>query len=517
MQQLPSPKFVRSKIAGGIGWATVVGLFLTAILFPILLVGCGGCNGDSQNKTSTDQKPAGPTLTMSCPDRRLADILAPMAKVWAARVGGKVEFTATPMAATDQVDVGVMPFAELGEWADRGDLLPIPAALKEPGHPYQWSGVFAVYRGEPYAGWGSQLLSLPLAGDGFALVYRADLLADNPAKIEFQKQTRRSLLVPETWDDLADVAAFFSARDKRPSMPLLPTDPARLVNLFSRVAASYDRSALGETAPGGKDKDEGPIGESLAFQFHLRDGRPRIDSQSFRTAAGWLADLRQRNCVPADGPADPVAALTEGRAILAILSLDEIARLQGVNGRVDTRFGIAPVPGARATVDPKTGSSVLSSGNYIPYFAGGWIGVVRKRCPRPDAAFDLLAELGGPARSQELLAAAAGYGPFRDSHLDPARSIIWYGYGFDADQSKRLQQAMQNYVGKTIRNPTYGLRGPDHTALTNALADELKRVVAGAVLPNEAMKRVVTAWDKSTAGIPADKLTEWRRKAVGLY
>jgi ABC-type glycerol-3-phosphate transport system substrate-binding protein len=453
---------------------------------------------------------------MSCPDAVLADILGPLARVWAARVGGKVELTTAPMVPDDQVDIGAVRFADLGAWAERGDLVPVPASLKDASHPYQWSGVFAVYRSEPYAGWGDELFGLPLAGDGFVLVCNTDRFADQQAKFDFQRQTSRPLQAPTSWEDLATVAAFFAARDKRPSLPSLPTDPARLTDWFFRVATCYDRSSSGETsARGSTGQAAGPAGESLAFQFQVRDGQPRIGSISFTTAAEWLALLRQRGCVPTDGPTDPVAAVTEGRAVMAVLSLAEVARLRGTSREADRRFGIFPLPGSRSCVNASTGQLVPSTGNYVPYFAGGWIGVVRKRCSKPDAGFDLLAELGGPVRSAEVIA-ATGYGPFRDTHLDTTRPAMWYGYGFDADRTKALQEALQGYIGKAIRNPTYGLRGPDHLILTNVLADELKQIIAGNISPTDGMKRAAATWTKATAETAPAKLASWRRKAVGL-
>lgn len=471
------------------------GLGLVAIAVPVaaagLLFGCGGPADDARPKAA-DKPFAGAALTVGCPDARLAAVLGPMARAWAARTGATVEVL--PPAAADRAAVGVVPFADLGGPAARGELLPVPAALKEPAHPYQWSGVLAAYRGEPFAGWGSQVFGLPLAGDGAVLVYRADLFA------------RAKRAAPATWEDLADAAAFFAARDKKPSLPPLPTDPARLVALVSRVAACYDRPARGDATDGGAD--------TLAFQFRLDDARPRLDAPAFARAAGWLADLKTRGCV-GDGPPDPVAALVENRAVAAVLTFDELARLK-VGSKMDARYAAAPLPGTRGYADPKSGQLVAGGGaNFVPHFAGGWLGVVRKSCDAPDAAFDLLADLGGPVRSAELIA-ATGYGPFRDAHLDRDRPVVWLGYGFDPDGTKTLVDAARGFVGKAVRNPTYGLRGPDHAALTVALADELKTIAAGEVAPAAGLARVVEAWEKAGVGTPADTLKEWRRRAVGL-
>jgi ABC-type glycerol-3-phosphate transport system substrate-binding protein len=109
--------------------------------------------------------------------------------------------------------------------------------------------------------------------------------------------------------------------------------------------------------------------------------------------------------------------------------------------------------------------------------------------------------------------AATGYGPTRSAHLDRDRLVLWLGYGFDADRSKAFQDAAESYVAATVRNPAFGLRTPDHAALTAALAAELRRIAAGEAPPAEALARAAAAWEKES---PAGRERERRRRAVGL-
>src|SRR5206468_9779549 len=119
-----------------------------------------------------------------------------------------------------------------------------------------------------------------------------------------------------SWEDFAGAAAFFADRDKRPSLPRFTADRGRLVDLFSRVASCYDRPALTDTTAERKGEAADRT-QSLAFQFRLADGKPRIESAGFQAAARWLDGLNERKCLPSDGPADPARALAEDRAVLA--------------------------------------------------------------------------------------------------------------------------------------------------------------------------------------------------------
>lgn len=491
----------------------------------VAIAGCvllGGCRSAADSGPVAPAGPfAGNTVRFSCPDPRLAELLTPLARIWAHRTGATVEFV--PATGADAfpngADVGVVPFSAVGGLADRGQVLTVPPALKDPGHPYQWSSVIGAFRSDSYAGWGGRGFGLPVAGAAELVLLRSDRLSDPGVRKEFEGKFGRPPGPPATWEDYSDLAAYFAEKDKAPSLPPLPADPARLVGLVSRVAACYDRPAAGEspTARNPGVRDEPARREDRGFQFRADDGRPRLvePAAGWGPAAGWLAGLKARGCLPAAGDPDPVAALTAGRAVLAVVSLDDLRRLRIAAGKDLGKYTVAPLPGTRSYNDPATGKPAPATSNFVPYLSGGWLGVVRANSPHPEAAWDLLAELGGPARSQELIA-AGGYGPFRDGHLDRDRLTAWYGYGFDAERTKALQEAVRVAVGKGVRNPTFGLRAPDEAALTAAFGAELRRVAAGEVPPAEGLKRAAAAWEEAGKGVPAETLRGWRRKALGL-
>lgn len=56
-------------------------------------------------------------------------------------------------------------------------------------------------------GW---LLSLPRNIDVRLLYYRCDLFEDSSERANFQQATGRELRVPETWEELAQIAKFFT-------------------------------------------------------------------------------------------------------------------------------------------------------------------------------------------------------------------------------------------------------------------------------------------------------------------
>lgn len=486
------------------------GLILLGLAFAMLT----GCEPPPTPSGAAKKPFEGQKLTLSCPDAAFADAVTPMVKVWAARTGAEVAIRRTPMTATDDSDLGVIPSTYLGEWAEPGLLAPVPAKLRASDNPFQWFGLLPAY-GERLVEWGGQTVAVPLTGDGFLLVYRADRLADKTVVAEHQNRYKRAPAAPATWEEFADLAATFTAVDKRPSLPPLPTDPERLLELLSRVASCADRESLTDVQLIARTERDR---EALAFQFSVVSGQPRLNSDGFRLASEWLARLHREGTLPPAGPDDPAAALADGRASLALMSLDQLAKLPREKGLVPTRFAVAGVPGTRTYVHANQITATTdTSPNYVPHFAGGRLGVVRSRCANAEIAFDLLAELGSPARSAELIATPGlGAGPTRGAHLERERRVAWLGYGFDEERSNALQDAMRRYAEQATRNPTLGLRGPDRAALIAATGDAVRKIGTGATPPADALKQIATAWQALDAKTDPATLLRWRQRAAGL-
>jgi hypothetical protein len=284
---------------------------------------------------------------------------------------------------------------------------------------------------------------------------------------------------------------------------------SQIADLVFRIAACYDRPAV----PASQSGREG----LLSLLHDVTTGKPRLDAPGFAATAELLTRLVEAKCfappVPDGKPSDQIAALAGG-ASLAVVSLAELSKLPRENGVVPSRFGIAPLPGTRRYLerDRFTSSPIP---NYIPFHSGGHVGVVRTRCTNTEAAFDLLADLGGQARSLEIVSTPGlGAGPTRLAHLERERLHIWYGYGLDATRTKLLQQCMQQFVRQEVKSPALGLRGPDQDVLSAAAARELGKIVAGTP-PAEALKNLTKAWEAIDEKTPLETRLQWRRMAAG--
>jgi len=458
-----------------------------------LLVGLGsGCTGPVAPPPAP--RPfAGTTLTVACPDPAFAAELSGRCAAWAARTGATVKVL--PESPTTAADAAVLRPPELGAFAVRGELAVLPVALKDPTHSLQWGRIAAVYQSVIPA-WGGEVVGLPLAGDGFVLVYRADRLVGKDG---------RPAAAPATWEDVAEAAAAHSA-DGKPALAPLPADSLRLLALFQHIAACHDRRGV-------SDADRKDAAGGLALHFNPDTGAARLEAPAFVAAADWLHRTHKFR-PPSTG--DPVEALEKGTAAIAVMSLADLARLPKDGGQVAAAYRVAPLPGTRTFFD--TANKPVRAGpagNFVPFLGfGGQVGVVFKRSPGAAAAWDLLAELASPpAGLATLNNPALGAGPYRLEHTEPG---VWLGYGFDADRTADLARATARYLGVTVSNPVLALRTPDQAELMAALEAEVRKAATGQASGAEAMKRATEAWRKHDTGQNPDELKRWRRNAVGL-
>jgi hypothetical protein len=438
------------------------------------------------------------TLAVACDDPTFAGRLRQLASAWGGRTGG----TVTVVTDAAKADVLVLPPRRLGAaLAVPGtEFLPLPSALKGADNPLQRGRIAEAYR-EALPNWAGEAVGLPLLADGAVLVVRADRLADPAARAGFARQAGRPLIAPRTYEDEAAVGAYFREADGKPSLPTLPAAPGELATQFLRVVACYDRPAEGGRA----------ATVALDLLADPATGEPRFGRPSFLAAAKWLASTAASRPAPGEA-ADPVVAVTNLRD-LAKLPLDP------ATGAVAGRYAVHSLPGTRASFGPD-GKPVAAAGegNYVPFLgADTLIGVVKKSCANPAAAWDFLADGAGGAGSAATISdPTLGCGPFRREHVDEANEKLWLGYRFDPTQSQALSLAMRRFLALNVPNPATVCKLPDADERVATLEAILRRLGTGQVSPEAAMKEATAAWLAADAKVPEADRVKLRRNAAGL-
>jgi ABC-type glycerol-3-phosphate transport system substrate-binding protein len=131
----------------------------------------------------------------------------------------------------------------------------------------------------------------------------------------------------------------------------------------------------------------------------------------------------------------------------------------------------------------------------VPYLGGaGWLAVVPVTAPHPEAAFDLLAELTGPARSaQAVMEPRWGGGPFRIDQLQRDR---WDAFDLDGQRSRDLREAVSRTLWQHgIKNPVLCLRIPDQATHRDRLVSGLQRILGRKEgTPKDVLAEVAREW-----------------------
>jgi multiple sugar transport system substrate-binding protein len=504
----------------------LVGAFAAALSAAILAAAGCGTGAKPAAATPADGPLQDVLVTVACPSGPRGDLVAGglaerHGRAWAARTGARVQVvrydpSAGP-AACGPADVWVLPPAAMPRWAAAGALQPIPASLYE-DPAFDRKHILPAYQ-HILLKWDGAVQALPLLGDSWLCFYRDDLFRDAREQAGYRKfladkgRPVRDPEAPQTWEEFADLAEYFSGRPRSgsarpcPSLPALSEEDDDLNREFYAVAAPFARRAI--------PADERPIPpphEVFPFHYDLDGSRPRINEAGFVHALQLLQRL-QRYRRPGRAR-QPEQAFLEGEAVLCLASPAWIVRFQEDRAsRVRGKFAFCRLPGSehwydRAGVAQPAGRD----GNRIPYLgAGGWLAVVPRAAAHADAAFNLLAYLSGPEVSaQVVLEPSWGGGGFRQQHFDDRGA--WNAFGLNAAQTTELRRDLQQTQNPTILNPAFRLRLPDEAAHVGALVRAVRSALIEEIPAQQALDGAAQAWKE----LDARKKPEERRRDYRL-
>ena len=477
-----------------------------------ILISLSACNPApmAPSAAAVSKPHAGKVLMIAVADPLLAAEVRGRAKAWANRSGAAV--TVVDGSAPD-ADIAIVSQEGIAGPASRGELASVPEAITGNGKSFRWDTLFVPFQ-TSLVQWGTSIVAVPVAGDGLVCVYRADRFREPLASKAFREKFGKDLVPPRTWEDIAEIAAVFQ-QPGRPSLAPLPSDRTVALAQFFQLAACYDR------APAATGTKDGSAARALSFLIDLDGGKlePRLNAPAFAAAYAWFAATAPYRPATAG---DPVVAIGTGSAVVALLTLRELAALprDPKTGAISEAFGMVAVPGTRTFFDAEGKVQEAAGGrNAIPFLGGaGAFGIVSKKSASTEAAWDFLSDLAGPDGSASTLSESGiGAGPTRESHLSAQTGgAIWQRYGFDKARTDELGAAMQSYANTGVANPALPLRTPDAGEVFAILDAQLRRAASGQATGPDAAKAAIRDWAAHDAKQNPEQLKDRRRKAAGL-
>ncbi len=466
---------------------------LLALLIPALGIGAGCIERPSTIDPAPPRPYEGVELRLAASDPEDRALLQQLAHEWASRSGAKIRVLDDSWDGS--ADVGLIRTAELGRWADSGQIALAPNDLKQPANSYRWEDLLPAYSVR-LTNWNDRTYALPVLGEGMVVLYRRDFFdgkGDHPAT------------PPSDWSDFLDYTKPFGAQ----YLPPLPKSSERLLAEFFSAAACFDRQAVSRLAP---EDLIGGSGMFFSFQFDANSGKPRLDAPAFQHVAQLFGKMMPLRCQDRDA----IEAFKSGQAKVGIVSLAELAHIAP---ELSSQLGVAPLPGAGSVFgqDGKLRPNKQQTVNRIPYLGwGGRIGVVSAKSKVADAAWDFLIQVGMPDRtSLDLIANAhLGVGPYRTSQLEGRARPRWFGYELTAAETDHLIAALHDNIAIGVRNYRIRLRTPNQGELAAALDDELRKSFE-AKRPVD-MNKANQRWLEIIRKLPANEWKAVARRSLGL-
>lgn len=398
-------------------------------------------------------------------------------------------------------DVLIFPAAWLPDFAPY--LAPVPEALVQA--PLV-QGIHPAYR-EALMRWQGAWRAVTLDGDMHMGAYRRDLFEDPATRAAFEARYQRPLAPPASWDDYAQIAAFFRGRTDSMGHQLAGTLEAsasggqRLWYLFSHAAAYTAHP----DHPGHFFFDPetmAPEIDNPAWQRALRD---------YLAALGTAATAAERN-LPSHGVRAGFAA---GEAAMALDWSDiGVVAADPAASAVADRVGFFALPGSTEVWNPKTAAwDSLPQLHPVPFLAfGGWIAAVPRAAARPEAAWDYIAWMAAPARADaDVMSGASGFNPYRVEQLE--NTAQWAGL-MGAERAANYLGVLSQSLAQPQTAPD--LRLPGYPAYMAALDAQLGRVLAGEATPEAALAAAAAQWDQITDRLGRAGQRRHYREAMGL-
>jgi multiple sugar transport system substrate-binding protein len=436
---------------------------------------------------STARPHAGQTLTVITQDGPpIASAVTAAAAPFEKLTGAKVKLITAPFSALytktlaefvsggGTYDVILNPSSWLGDYAryvvDLTSMIHKDASLK-------WNDVIYQRNGQ----WAGRQIAMPIDGDNQLMYWRRDILADKSLRKAFQKQFRKPLAPPVTWDDFMNIARFFSGGKH---------GVYGVAEAYRHGGQSFwyymSNCVAWCSVPGQKG----------GLFFDPKDLKPLINDP------GHVAGLKNYVEAVKHGPPGMInwdsnevrQQFKNGAAVLAIdwddtPIIGELEKGTKVKGKIGTGL----LPGTRRVWNYRTGKwQNMAKVNRPAWLAfGGWCGTIPKTASDVALSYKFLSFLTSPAFSLKMVTGAnTGMNPFRHSHF--SKVAAWKKAGYPESDLGSYLAAMKK--SDLDPNAVQDLRMPGAAQFQDATEVGAGKAVSGQSSPKAALDGIAGAW-----------------------
>lgn len=401
-------------------------------------------------------------LTILLPNGSSANV-EPVARAFRESTGITFEFVETPVdeinsrmiidtiSGTNLFDLALPATFGLPDLVEAGALTNLDgfAATYEPAD-FQADALFSL--GDHYKG---ILYGYQTDGDAYLMFYNRDWLEDPEAQKRFADRHGYALQIPDTWEQLDAMMAFFQRPDENRYGGALFRTPNYIAwEFWIRFHA----------------KGFWPFDDQL---------EPQIDNDAGVAALEELI-AASKSLYPAagtNGLFENWKAFAQGNMFCNIGWGGTQKYLNGDDSNVKGRLAFGPTPGGYVN-----GQLLV-----VPYFNWGWNYTVSSGSRYPEIAYLFALFACSPEMSTRAVREAGGYfDPFRSEHYSDPQIIETYSADFLA--------AHRDSMARSI--PDLYLRGQGE--YFDALRENLVLADSGSISAREALERTAKQWRQTT-------------------
>jgi multiple sugar transport system substrate-binding protein len=438
-----------------------------------------------------------------------SDYMKLAAKEWEQQTGATVELNPIPFGdiqskvlqamstGTYIGDILALPTGIAGSLIAGDYVIPVPEDAQQ---AMDLDDIPPAYRENLF--WDGVQYAWPWDGDIFTLNYRADLLADAANQAEFEAEYGYPLAVPVTWQQYADIAAFFSGARKG-----VPHGWAEVAgrgqgsfHAFSARAVSYAKLP---TDPG--------------FYFDPDTMDARINNPGFvRALQDWIDALPSATpSVTTLGAFETHMAFIAGQVLFNIDWTDTGVMAQDPTmSAVAGKLGSAILPGSHEVWDSNAADwALFDEPNQPAYLAfGGWIIFIPENARNPEAAISLANYFSSPDVMRTASQTPnAGVNPVRTSTVNDLAGWV-EGANFPSeDAARNYLDAMA--IGENFVNQ---LRIPGENQYEEALELAISQALTAQRTPQEALDEAARTWNDITERLGREQQRSFYRATLGL-
>jgi multiple sugar transport system substrate-binding protein len=478
---------------------TRLALLATAALAALAGPAAAACSPDFSKVTLTAATQTGPYI---------ASAVTAAAAKWKEKTCGTVNAVEFPWSelypkivtalSTGEKTFDLITFAPA--WSP--DLTPflaeMPAALRTGA---DWQDIHPVYR-ERLMVWDGKVLSQTMDGDLHALTYRIDLFEDPAERAAFKAKHGYDLAPPVTWQQYADIAAFFT----RPAQGLWGTAEAfrrggQQFWFFFSHAASYTNHP---SHPGSMFFDPDTMNAQVNNPGWVKGLEDYIKASKVAPPNALNFSFGEVNAAVAGGQ----VAMSIGWGDTGVIAADP------KQSKIPGKVGSAVLPGSTEIWNYKTKTwdkfpEVVRS----PFMAfGGWQAAVPQASANQAAAWDFIQFMTNPEISgKAAITGGSGVNPYRLSHVKDKKLWAALFTPREADEYLGAQEASLN-----AKNVALDMRLPGYFSYTEVLEIELSKALAGQVTPQQALDTVAAEWNRLTDELGRPAQLAAYRASMGL-